>query len=270
MTSTSAPAAPGQSFGALLRDWRQRRRMSQLDLSLAANVSARHLSFLETGRSRPSREMVLQLAERLDIPLRERNLLLAAAGFTPVYPRRALDAPEMSAVREAVDLVLRTHQPYPAIAVDRYWNIVAMNPAALILAQDLEPELLGPPPNVYRITFHPKGWVHRVANYAEVANDLIARLRRDVTTSADPELEALLREVEAYGTLPPTPLHPPAQSVVLPVRFRHPAGELSLFTVIATFGTPVDVTVSELAIETFFPADEATAERLRRLAEATG
>lgn len=267
MTAT-APVPQTQTFGELLRDWRRRRRLSQLDLSLSANVSARHLSFLENGRARPSREMVLQLAEELQLPLRERNLLLAAAGFTPAYPRRPLDAPEMGAVREAIDLVLRGHEPYPAIAVDRYWNIVAMNSGALLFARDLPAELLGPPPNVYRITFHPRGWASRVVNYADLAHDMIARLRHDVAVSGDPELAALLHEVESYGTLPPTPLHPPPASVVLPVRFRSPLGELSLFTVIATFGTPVDVTVSELAIETFFPADETTAERLRALAEA--
>lgn len=263
MSATAAPHTA--TFGDLLREWRRRRRLSQLDLSLAAGVSARHLSFLENGRARPSRDMVLQLAEHLELPLRERNLLLAAAGFTPAYPRRALDAPEMGAVREAIDLVLTTHQPYPAIAVDRYWNIVAMNDAALLFAQDLPAELLGPPPNVYRISFHPDGWVHRIANYAEYATDLVGRLRRDVAVSGDPELAALLHEVESYGTLPPTPLHPPPASVVLPIRLRHPEGELSLFTVIATFGTPVDVTVSELAIETFFPADEDTARRLRAI-----
>ena len=265
MTATMAHGAES-TFGELLREWRRRRRLSQLDLSLAANVSARHLSFLENGRAQPSREMVLQLAEELELPLRERNLLLAAAGFTPAYPRRPLDAPEMGAVREAIELVLRNHQPYPAIAVDRYWNIVAMNEAAAVFAQDLPVELLGPPPNVYRISFHPDGWVRRIANFAEYANDLISRLRHDVAVSGDPELSALLHEVESYGTLPPTPLHPPPASVVLPIRLRTPEGELSLFTVISTFGTPVDVTVSELAIETFFPADEATAERLRAMA----
>lgn len=269
MTTASAPSSP-ETFGELLREWRQRRRLSQLELTLAAGVSARHLSFLETGRSRPSRDMALALAERLDVPLRERNLLLAAAGFAPAYPRRPLEAPEMGAVREAIDLVLRNHDPYPAIAVDRYWNIVAMNAGAMVFAQDLDPELLGPPANVYRIAFHPKGWATRVVNYADLATDMIGRLRHDVGVSGDPELAALLEEVQAYGTLPAAPPQPPPSSVVLPVRFRTPAGELSLFTVIATFGTPVDVTVSELAIETFFPADEATAQRLRTLAAGAG
>lgn len=263
--STAASVQP-DSFGELLRAWRGRRRLSQLELSLGAGVSARHLSFLETGRSTPSREMVLQLAEHLELPLRERNALLAAAGFAPAYPQRPLDAPEMTTVREAIDLVLRSHEPYPAIAVDRYWNIVAMNAGAAIFAASVDPELLGPPANVYRMSFHPKGLVPQIVNFTEYAHHLMAQLRHDVAVSGDPELTALLREVEGYGTVPPAPPQPRPQSVVLPMRVRHPLGELSVFSVIATFGTPVDVTVSELAIETFFPADAATAERLRTLA----
>jgi transcriptional regulator with XRE-family HTH domain len=264
----SAAPIQSESFGDLLRAWRRRRRLSQLELSLGAGVSSRHLSFLETGRSSPSREMVLQLGEFLELPLRERNALLAAAGFAPAYPSRPLDAPEMAAVRDAMDLVLRGHEPYPAIAVDRYWNIVAMNAAAGIFAASVDPELLGPPANVYRMSFHPKGLVPRIVNFTEYAHHLMSQLRHDVAVSGDPELTALLREVESYGTVPPAPPQPRPQSVVLPMRVRHPLGELSVFSVIATFGTPVDVTVSELAIETFFPADAATAERLRQLAGA--
>ncbi|MGH3443392.1 MAG: helix-turn-helix domain-containing protein [Nitriliruptorales bacterium] len=256
------------TFGELLRTWRERRRLTQLDLSLAAGVSTKHLSFLETGRSNPSREMVLDLAEHLEIPLRERNLLLTAAGFAAAYSHTSFDAPEMDAVRAAVQQVLDGHEPYPALAVDRYWNIVSMNAAAGLFAADAEPELMGPPPNVYRISLHPGGLAPRVVNFAEFAHHLLTRLRHDVNVSADPDLAALLEEVEAYPTvreLPrPTLGH---RSVVVPVRMRHPRGELALFTTIATFGTPVDVTVDELALETFFPANAETAARLSRLAD---
>jgi transcriptional regulator with XRE-family HTH domain len=260
-------AAPTQtrSFGQLLREWRQRRRLSQLDLSLAAGVSARHVSFLETGRARPSREMVLQLAEHLAVPLRERNLLLGTAGFAPAYPARPLDAPEMTAVRDAIELILRAHEPCPAIVVDRCWNLVSMNAPALLLADGLPPELAEPPINIYRATLHPDGLARRIVNFAEVAQHLLSQLRHDVAVSADPELAALLEEVQPW--VPAASRVPERGAVVVPLRLRHPAGELSLFTSIATFGTPVDVTVAELAIETFLPADEATARRLRALAE---
>lgn len=257
------------SFGELLRAWRERRRLTQLDLSVRSDVSTKHLSFLETGRSNPSREMVLDLAEHLEIPLRERNVLLTAAGFAPVYSRTSLDAPEMQPVRSAIDQVLSGHEPYPALAVDRYWNIVSMNAAAALFAADVDPELMGPPPNVYRVSLHPDGLARRVVNFPEFAHHLLARLRHDVTVSADPDLAALLDEVEAYPTIRelgrPSVEH---GAVVVPVRLRHPRGELSMFTTVATFGTPVDVTVDELALETFFPADAGTARRLNELADA--
>lgn len=259
------------TFGGLLRTWRQRRRLTQLDLSLVADVSARHLSFLETGRANPSREMVLALAEVLEVPLRERNVLLTAAGFAPGYTQRSLDAPEMGAVRAAVEQVLAGHEPYPALAVDRYWNIVSMNRAAAVLAAGVDPSLLGPPPNVYRMTLHPRGLAPRIANFAEVAHHLLARLRHDAAVSADPDLAGLLDELERYPTvreLPRATVHHGA--VVVPVRFRHPRGELAMFTTVATFGTPVDVTVDELALETFFPLDAETAARLGALADEAG
>lgn len=265
MTTTTMP----ESFGGLLREWRTRRRLSQMELSLSSGVSARHLSFLETGRSRPSRAMALQLAEELELPLRERNLLLAAAGFVPAYPRRPLDDPDLGPVREAIELVLRNHEPYPAIAVDRYWNVVSMNAGALLIAGLVPPELLSPVPNVYRLSFHPDGLPSRLVNFAEYAQHLLERLRHDAAVSGDPELAALLAEVESYGTVPAELPHASGKEVVLPMRIRHPEGELSLFSVIATFGTPIDVTVSELAIETFFPADAATADRLRTLTSTT-
>ncbi len=258
-------------FGSLLREWRQRRRLTQLELSLTADVSTRHLSFLETGRANPSREMVLELADHLEIPLRERNVLLTAAGYAAAYPRRSLDAPEMRPVRAAIQQVLEGHEPYPAIAVDRYWNLVSMNRAAAVLAADVDQELLDPPANVYRMALHPRGLAPRVVNFAEFAHHLLARLRHDVTVSADPDLAALLGEVEAYPTVRAIGRAHAADpgAVVVPVRLRHPHGELAMFTTVATFGTPGDVTVDELALETFFPADAETAGRLRRLAGDT-
>ena len=257
------------SFGALLRTWRQRRRLTQLELSGLSGVSTRHLSFLETGRAGPSRTMVLELAEHLEIPLRERNTLLTAAGFAPVYGRTPLDAPEMTPVRAAIDQVLKGHEPYPAVAVDRYWSIVSMNAAAALLASGIDPALLVPTPNVYRISLHPDGLAPLVVNFAEFAHHLVHRLRHDTAMSADAELAALLEEVEGYPTVRALPRPALEQrAIVVPMRLRHPRGELTLFTTIATFGTPVDVTVDELALETFFPADDATARRLAEIASA--
>lgn len=254
------------TFGPMLRRWRTQRRLSQLDLSTLSGVSTRHLSFLETGRSRPSRRMVLDLAGHLDVPLRECNQLLTAAGFAPAYPQRAYDAPEMASVRAAVEQVLHGHAPWPALAVDRYWDVVAMNAGAAVLAEHLAPSLLDPPLNVYRASLHPDGLAPRVVNFPEFAHHLLHRLRHDVEVSADPRLADLLAEVEAYPTVRELPRPTaPGPDVVLPMRLRHPEGELALFSVISTFGTPVDVTVAELAIETFFPLDEATATRLRAM-----
>lgn len=254
------------TFGGLLRAWRLRRRLSQQELSLAADVSARHLSFLETGRSRPSRAMVLTLVEHLDVPLRERNELLTAAGFAPSYPRRDLDAPEMGAVRGAVDRVLAGHAPWPAVAVDRRWDVVAANPPVLRLAAAAAPALLEPPINVYRLTLHPDGLAPLVVNLSEVAHHLVDRLRRDVAATGDADLVALLAEVCRYPAVRGSPsVIGPTGGVVVPFRLRHPAGELAMFTTVTTFGTPADVTVAELALELFYPLDEATAERLTAL-----
>jgi transcriptional regulator with XRE-family HTH domain len=264
-----ATAATDASFGALLRGWRQHRRLSQLELSLATGVSTRHLSFLETGRSQPSRQMVLTLAEHLRVPLRERNPLLTAAGFAPLFARRPLDAPELEPVQWAVARILEGHEPYPAVVVDRVWNVVSMNRAASLLATDVDADLLAPVPNVYRLSLHPGGLAPRIANLAEFAAHLLRQLRHDAEVSADPDLAALLGEVESYPdirSLPRTAV-PKAGHVVVPMRLRHPAGELALFTAITTFGTPVDVTVAELALELFFPADAVTASRLRRLGD---
>lgn len=262
----SAPEQLSHGFGDRLREWRQRRRFSQLELSLAAEVSTRHLSFLETGRSQPSRDMVLTLADALDVPLRERNALLASAGFAPRYAARTLDAPEMAAVRLAVDTVLQGHLPNPALAVDGRWDLVEANAAVQVLMEGVDPALLAPPINVYRVSLHPDGLAGRVVNFDEVAPHLLSRLRHDVAVSGDDGLADLLTEMERFPTVRALPRHLDAPNdVVIPVRLRHPEGELALFTTTTTFGTPTDVTVAELAIETFFPFDERTADRLREL-----
>lgn len=256
------------AIGDHLRTWRQRRRMSQLDLACEADVSTRHVSFLETGRARPSREMVLHLAERLDVPLRERNVLLIAAGFAPVFGERSLDDPALAAAREAVDLVLAAHEPYPAIAVDRHWVLVAANRASGRLMSGIAPELAKPPVNVLRVALHPDGLARRTANFAEWRGDLLARLRRQVELTADPALAALYEELAGYPsphqTSPPQPANPLA--VAIPFRLITDQGILSFLSTITVFGTPVDITLSELAIETFLPADRETADALRRMA----
>ena len=256
--------------GDVFREWRQRRRLSQLDLALKADVSARHLSFLETGRSQPSRDMVLHLAERLEVPLRERNLLLVAAGFAPVFPERPLHDPALDAARKAVDLVLAGHEPYPALAVDRHWQLVASNAAATRLMAGAAPFLLRPPVNVLRLSLHPEGIAPRIANYHEWRAHLLIRLRRQVDLTADPVLTALLAELAAFpapaGAKPQRPIRNGDQSVVVPFQLSTEAGVLSFVSTTTVFGTPLDITLSELALESFFPADTATAETLRRLA----
>lgn len=254
--------------GDLLKEWRQRRRMSQLQFACEAEISTKHLSFLETGRSQPSRDMVLRLAELLDVPLRERNALLIAAGFAPVFPERALDDPAMSIARQAIDMVLKGHEPYPALAVDRYWNLVAANNAVGLLMQDIDPSLLSEPINVLRVSLHPNGLAPRIANIAEWRAHILARLRQQIDVSADVKLEALYRELADYGVPggeAPQLTHEYA-SMVVPLRFVTPQGVLSFFGTTTMFGTPVEVTLSELAIESFFPADAATAEALRAAA----
>jgi transcriptional regulator with XRE-family HTH domain len=258
-----------ESFGDRLRDWRRRRHLSQLELAVSADVSARHLSFLETGRSRPSREMVLHLAEELEVPLRERNSMLVAAGFAPLYPERTLEEPDMRNVRAALDLVLAGHEPYPALVVDRWWNMVAANAAVGLFVELLDDELLAPPINVYRASLHPRGLAPHVTNLAEYAAHLIGRLRRQVALSGDPTLAALLEEVRGYpGATDHVVELDTASRVVMPVRLRHPEGELTMFSTITVFGTPVDVTLDELAIEAMYPGDEHTADVLRARAGA--
>ena len=257
---TDVTVRPG--VGPLLREWRTRRRLSQLDLALDAGVSARHVSFVETGRSKPSPEMVLHLAEQLEVPLRERNRLLLAAGYAPVYAERALDAPEMAPVREAIDLVLGGHEPYPAIVVDRWWNLVAANASVALLTDGAAPELLEPPANAMRLALHPNGLAERILNLAEWRAHLLERLARQVAVSGDARLSALYEEVAAYPG-PDAGATSPFGEIVVPLRLRTRLGELSFFSTVATFGTAVDITVAELSIEAFFPADADTADRLR-------
>ncbi len=257
--------------GELLRDWRQRRSLSQLDLALRAEVSARHVSFMETGRSRPSREMLLHLAEELDIPLRERNLLLIAGGFAPMYPESSLDQPALQSAREAVDMVLTGHEPYPALAVDRYWSLVTANRAVGFLLEGISPELLQPPVNVLRLSLHPEGLAPHIANLAQWRTHVLGRLHRQVDVTADPKLAALHEELRAMpapggGAWPRAGANAEPLGVVIPLRLNTRFGLLSLFSTTTVFGTPVDITLSELAIESFFPADRPTAELLRRIA----
>ena len=260
---------PSKPVGDLLREWRQRRRMSQLELALEAEISPKHLSFVETGRSAPSRDMVLRLSQRLEIPLRERNTVLIAAGYAPMFPERALADPALHAARQAVDLVLVGHEPYPALAVDRHWTMVAANGAVSPLLAGVDAGLLQAPVNVLRLSLHPQGLAPRIANLPEWRAHLLARLRRQVEVTADPLLAELLRELSGY----PIPIDPieattPREfaGVLMPMQLVTADGTLSFISTTTMFGTPVDITLSELALESFFPADGATAEALRRAA----
>jgi transcriptional regulator with XRE-family HTH domain len=252
--------------GPLLRDWRRRRRLSQLDLALEAGVSARHVSFVETGRARPSPEMVLHLAEQLEIPLRDRNGLLLAAGYAPVYEERDLDAPDMEPVRTALDLVLRGHDPYPAAVVDRAWELIQGNRGIGLLIEGVDPELLAPPVNVLRVSLHPDGMATQILNLADWRAHLLERLERQIRATGDPSLQTLHDELSGYPAPEPDGAAENLGDVCVPLRLRTPHGDLSFISTIATFGTAVDITVAELAIESFFPADEATAEVVRAYA----
>lgn len=261
--------AHARTVGEHLRDWRQRRRLSQLDLALDAEISTRHLSFVETGRAVPSREMVLHLAERLDVPLRERNRLLVAAGYAPMFPERALDAPELEPARRAMELVLAGHEPYPALAVDRHWNLVASNKALQALLTGVPASLLEPPVNVLRLSLHPQGVAPRIENYHPWRAHLLERLRRQIAVSGDEVLVRLLAELSAYPAPPeagePHARHDGADAIAVPFHLRTDAGVLSFISTITVFGTPVDVTLSELALESFFPANAETAAALQAL-----
>jgi transcriptional regulator with XRE-family HTH domain len=258
---------PSRNVGGLLKDWRHRRRRSQLDLAVEADVSPRHLSFVETGRSKPSRELLLHLAEHLDVPLRDRNTLLLAAGYAPVYRETSMEASEMAPVRDALEKILASHEPFPAIIVDRRWNLVSANrPALAILTDGVAAELLAPPANALRVSLHPLGLAPRIVNLEEWSAHLLTRLHRQQVASADPELALLHEELRGYpGVVEHHGPEPePAAMLFVPLVLRMPAGpDLHFFSTLATFGTAVDITVAELAIESFFPADEPTAQFLQ-------
>ncbi len=256
-----------QSLGELLKFWRSRRRMSQFDLALDADISARHLSFVETGRARPSREMVLRLAEFLEIPLRERNILLTAAGYAPFFTEKPLDDEELEAVRAAVELILNGHEPFPAMAIDRHWNLIQANKAVAALITSAAPFLLEAPVNVLRLTLHPDGLAGRIHNYAEWRDHLLERLRRQIEISADAFLIKLLEELSAYpapGGKKQRASGSRAAHIVVPFRLVFGDVTLSFISTTTVFGTPNDVTLSELAVESFFPADRETAELLQK------
>ncbi|MGL4440048.1 MAG: helix-turn-helix domain-containing protein [Bosea sp. (in: a-proteobacteria)] len=263
--------ATARTAGDHIRNWRNRRRLSQLDFALDVEISQKHLSFIESGRSSPSREMVLRLAEHLQVPLRERNVMLLAAGYAPVFPERSLDDPALKAARAAIDLVLKGHEPYPALAVDRHWTLVAANAVVpILLAMVSDKTLLQPPVNVLRLSLAPGGLAPHIVNLAEWRAHLLDRLHHQIEVTADAGLEMLLKELEAY----PAPETAPSDvrsvidyaGVVIPLQLRTPAGILSFFSTTTVFGTPVDITLSELAIEAFFPADQATNDALRAMA----
>jgi transcriptional regulator with XRE-family HTH domain len=262
---------PTRPVGDLIREWRQRRRLSQLDLACDAEISTKHLSFLETGRSLPSREMLLHLADRMTVPLRDRNVMLRAAGFAPTYQERSLDDPEFHLARQSIDLILAMHEPNPALAVDRHWTMAAANSAVSNLIAGVDPLLMKPPVNVIRLSLHPAGLAPRIINLMEWRHHIIGRLRQQIDATGDPVLSDLVEEVRDYP-LPPGPSGRPKpqdhELVAVPFRLATVHGPLSFFSTTTIFGTPVDITLSELAIEAFFPADQATVTIMRQLAEA--
>lgn len=256
------------TFGQQLRDWRRRRGLAQLDLAVQSNVSARHLSFLETGRANPSREMVLRLGEQLDVPLRERNTWLAAAGFTPEFTEAPLDAPSLTTIRSTMLQILKGHEPNPALVIDRHWNMIAANASVAPLIGDFSPELFPPPVNVLRLTLHPRGLAPRIRNLRVWSSHVLARLARQMQFDRDPRHRTLFGELQGYCRqhhgIAPLPARGPAPLVV-PLELAYGDDTLSLISTTTVFATPSEITTSELAIESFFPADEATAERLRAL-----
>ncbi|WP_338932473.1 helix-turn-helix transcriptional regulator [Streptomyces netropsis] len=253
--------------GALLREWRDRRRISQLDLALRAGSSARHISFIETGRARPSQEMVLRLADHLEVPVRERNALLVAAGYAPYFPERPLDDPALAGLREGMERLLRSYEPFPALVVDGTYQVLAANRGiAMLLAGVAEP-LLAPPLNAMRITMHPGGLAPRIRNYREWRGHLLHQMERQLALMRSAPLRALYDEVSGYP-LPEGGTERAASGeggvpFALPMVIEHEGRVLSFISTIATFNTPMDVTVSELAMETFLPADRETAARLQ-------
>ena len=264
-----------QNAGNLLRQWRQRRRYSQMALALEAEISQRHLSFIESGRSQPSRDMLMHLTDRLDVPLRERNIILLAACFAPAYAERALASPELAAARNTIDHVLNGHAPHPAVAVDRYWTLVSANEAVGILTQGASSHLLGDEVNVLRLSLHPEGMAPRIINFREWRSHILSRLGHDIEISGDPRLLALLEELRSY----PVPAHASAtrgtlvrdRSIAIPLVIASDEGPLEFLSTTTVFGTAVDVTLADIVIESFFPANGQTARAMAILmAEKAG
>jgi transcriptional regulator with XRE-family HTH domain len=257
------------SVGDLVRTWREQRRLSQLDLACEADISQKHLSFIESGRSAPSREMVLHLAEHLDVPLRERNVMLLAAGFAPVYRDRPLSDPALARAVSSINRLLKAHEPYPALTLDRHWNMVSTNAAVLPLLVAVDPELMQPPVNVLRVCLHPRGLAPLIVNLAEWGGHLLDRVRRQQRITRDPVLGELLRELTEY---PASRRHASdrqqsaaSDEIALPLKLRTQGGLLSLLSTVTVFGTPVEITLSELMLEAFYPADTDTAAFFARL-----
>jgi transcriptional regulator with XRE-family HTH domain len=274
--TNSNPVSRPTHFGPLLKSWRGLRRVSQLELALRTDISQRHLSFLESGRARPSRDMVLRLAETLDVPLRERNTLLGSAGYAPLYSESGLDQPYLAQARQALELTLRHHEPYPALVLDQHWRMLMSNQAAQrMFGWFLDREMLTAgqteePPNALTLTFHPHGLWQYVRNKDEVGPAIIDRVRREALAGAHGEhSERLLADALRQAGIDPhwrryEFVAPPAPLVVLELAKNDLL--LRLFSMIATFGTPQDVTLQELRLETFFPADAATEALLRQSA----
>jgi len=261
---------PTRSIGRKLRSWRERRRISQLELALRSEVSARHLSFVETGRARPGRDLILRLAEELEIPLRERNTLLVAAGFAPVFRHRGFEDPSFDSVRTILDLTLETHKPFPAYVINRHWTVVASNAAVPELYEGVAPELVRQPINAIRLMLHPRGVSSRIVNIGAWWVHLLAQLRRQIDLTADPVLEQLLREILSY----PRPAaagdahEGAAESLAIPLEIDTRIGRLSFLSATTVFGTPVDVTLDEIALEMLYPANAFTEQAVRRAAAA--
>ena len=255
------------SVGDMVRSWRELRHLSQLDLAVEAEVSQKHLSFIESGRSAPSREMVLHLAEQLDVPLRERNAMLLAAGFAPVFRDRPWNDPALAHARASIEQLLKAHEPYPALTFDRHWDILSANQAVWSLLGMVDPDLLKPPVNVLRISLHPGGLAPQIVNFTEWRGHLLDRLRRQLRITRDPALHELLQELTDYHTaparpLPGAPLHSSADEIAIPLRLNTSGAVLSFLSTVTVFGTPVEITLSEFTLETFYPADSETAAAL--------
>jgi len=268
-TETDVRTETPTTAGDMLRAWRRRRRLSQLDLALGAEISSRHLSFVETGRSAPSRQVLMRLAEELALPLRSRNALLVAAGYAAVHPERPLDAPDMAPAREAVARILEAHEPFPALAVDRHWTLVGANRAVAPFLEGVDPALLESPANVLRLSLHPDGLAPRIDNLGEWRAHLLHRLRQQVDHTADPVLTGLLEELSAYPSRATAGPASTPSAVAVPLRVRGPGGSrLSFLSTTTVFGTPTDVTLEEIALECFFPADDETRRILLQTTEA--